>query len=116
MNTRLLTVVSGAVLLFTPSLYSADRKNNDDDMRKAIAFEHQKDVAAARQAKLAASHSSVAASHASVKEPRENASAQDAVAFERRKDAADARQARIEAAQTGRKRGDTVASAPRRRQ
>lgn len=63
MNTRLLAGLLGAGLLLAPLSLAADKKPNpkqvDDDMARAIAFEHYKDVAAARQARIEEKHPTV---------------------------------------------------------
>jgi hypothetical protein len=69
MMTRLLAGVLGAGLLLAPFSVAADKDSNskkqmDEDMRRAIAFEHYKDVAAARQARKEAKHPSVTYSNA----------------------------------------------------
>ena len=52
-----------AGFLLSPFAYSADRpqkkKQVDDDMAQAIAFERAKDAAAARQARIEAKHPTV---------------------------------------------------------
>jgi hypothetical protein len=69
MTTRLLAGILGAGLLLAPLGIAADKDSNskkpmDDDMRRAIAFEHYKDLAAARQARKEAKHPSVTYSNA----------------------------------------------------
>lgn len=64
MRTRLLSGFLGAGLLLAPLSLAADNTKNpkkqvDDDMARAIAFEHYKDVAAARQARMEAKHPTV---------------------------------------------------------
>ena len=69
MNTKLLTGAIGAILLLSPLAYSQDQKPSpaksteakssgmSEDMRQAIAWEHAKDRAAARQASIEARRS-----------------------------------------------------------
>ena len=64
MRTRLLAGFLGAGLLLAPLSLAADnttkaKKQMDPDMARAIAFEHYKDVAAARQARKEAQHPTV---------------------------------------------------------
>jgi hypothetical protein len=69
MNTKLLTGTIGAILLLSPLAYAqeekpspakttqAKRSGMSQDMQQAIAWEHAKDRAAARQARIEARHS-----------------------------------------------------------
>jgi hypothetical protein len=63
MKTRLLAGFMGVGLLLAPLGLAQDKeqkpKKMDDDMRRAIAFERYKDLAAARQARKEAKHPSV---------------------------------------------------------
>lgn len=63
MMTRLLAGFIGAGLLLAPLGMADDKehksKQGNDDMQRAIAFEHYKDMAAARQARREAKHPSV---------------------------------------------------------
>jgi hypothetical protein len=70
MNTKLLTGTIGAILLLSPLTYAQDQKPSpakttqaksssmSGDMAQAIAWEHSKDRAAARQARIEARRSS----------------------------------------------------------
>jgi hypothetical protein len=67
MKTRFLAGWMGAGLLLAPLVLGATPKNPpamSDDMRRAIAFERYKDLAAARQARKEAIHGSVTYSNA----------------------------------------------------
>lgn len=55
MKFRLLALCIGSGML----LAAASRPRQSDDMRRAIAWEHYKDMAAARQARMEARHPSV---------------------------------------------------------
>jgi hypothetical protein len=65
MKTRLFTGVVAAGLFLLPlgaadkNARKADTETQDPDMQRAIAFEHYKDLAAERQARLEAKHPSV---------------------------------------------------------
>lgn len=62
MKTGLLALSLGAGLLVTPLVFGASPEKSStmsNDMRRAIAFERYKDVAAARQARKEAVHPSV---------------------------------------------------------
>jgi len=62
MKTRILAGLMGAGLVFAPMLLAETAKKQpamSEDMRRAIAWEHYKDLAAARQARLEAIHPSV---------------------------------------------------------
>jgi hypothetical protein len=72
MKTRLLGALLSAGLLMAPFTLSAGdsdkpkdtaqkngNQSQDSDMQRAIAFEHYKDVAAARQARMEAKHPTV---------------------------------------------------------
>ncbi len=68
MTIKLLAGILGAGLLLAPFGTAADKeikaKGTDSDMQRAIAFEHYKDLAAARQARKEARHPSVTYSSA----------------------------------------------------
>jgi hypothetical protein len=51
----------GLTLVITPMAFAADRQKKpmDDDMRRAIEFQRQKDTADARQARMEARHPTV---------------------------------------------------------
>jgi hypothetical protein len=61
MKTRIVVVLMGAGLVVAPMVMAETAKKStmSEDMRRAIAWEHFKDVAAARQARLEAKHPSV---------------------------------------------------------
>ena len=64
MHARLLAGLASAVFVLAPLCQAAEpqKRTNarqDDDMARAIAFQRQKDVADARQARLEAKHPSV---------------------------------------------------------
>ncbi len=65
MKTRLFTGMVAAGLLLLPlsaadkNTRKADTEIQDPDMQRAIAFEHYKDLAAERQARMEATHPSV---------------------------------------------------------
>jgi hypothetical protein len=62
MKTRILAGLMGASLVFAPMLLAETAKKAaamSEDMRRAIAWEHYKDLAAERQARLEAKHPSV---------------------------------------------------------
>ena len=64
MGTRVLSGCLAMGFLLMPLAFAADppakkRTAMSEDMRKAIAFEHRKELAAARQARLEAAHPSV---------------------------------------------------------
>lgn len=62
MKAKILSGLMGACLVFAPIVSAATAKNKpamSEDMRRAIAWEHYKDLAAARQARLEARHPSV---------------------------------------------------------
>jgi len=66
MKSRLLAGLLGAGLLLAPlsaaddtAKRKADTEKQDPDMQRAIAFEHYKDLAAARQAKIEEKHPTV---------------------------------------------------------
>lgn len=117
MKKLLVTGSIGLGLLVTPSVLPAQ-----DDMQRAIQWEHYKDAAAARQAALEKQHPSVndpgPARYAAQSADREDtngaarassvfrteptaAELAQAVAWERRKDAAAARQASLETRTAG---------------
>jgi hypothetical protein len=61
--TKFLVGLVTAGFVLSPFAYAADRPQKkdrvDDDMAQAIAFERQKDAAAARQARIEAKHPTV---------------------------------------------------------
>jgi hypothetical protein len=62
MKARILAGLMGAGLVFAPMVLAATDKKKpamSEDMRRAIAWEHYKDLAAARQSRLEARHPSV---------------------------------------------------------
>ena len=63
MKAKILAGLLGAGMVFAPMVSAATAKNKpaamSEDMKRAIAWEHSKDLAAARQARLEASHPSV---------------------------------------------------------
>lgn len=82
MNTRFLAGWIGAGVLVAPLVYGATPKKQpatSDDMRRAIAFERYKDLAASRQARKEAIHPRVTYSKAnrSVEEPEQGQPVKD---------------------------------------
>jgi hypothetical protein len=77
MCTKFLVGFVTAGFVLSPFAYAADRpqkKNRvDDDMAQAIAFERQKDAAAARQARIEAKHPTV--TYANTEADRDNSKA-----------------------------------------
>ena len=80
MRTRLFAGIVGACLLLAP-LCAADKDQTarnsrnqaqDSDMQRAIAFEHYKDLAAARQARKEAQHPTVFYNNADRSSDRED--------------------------------------------
>ncbi len=83
MRTRLLAglVCAGALCAPLVSAASTKKSTMSEDMRRAIAWEHHKDAAAARQARLERRHPTVPSANAnanrSVEEPQQGRTVKD---------------------------------------
>ena len=73
MNAKLLAGTLGAVLLFSPIAFAQEERSRSkmsEDMRQAIAFQHNKDAADARQARMEARHLGASDADRSSEEPK----------------------------------------------